>query len=112
MLAVTDDDLCEVIITAPDETWLLDFTRQLITDRLAACRHHTPIRSLYTWNGAIHDAHETRVALHTAARHIPAIIEATNRSHPYEVPCVVAVPITDVNPDYRAWILASTELPI
>ena len=108
---MADDDICEVIITAPDETWLLDFTRQLITDRLAACGHQTPIRSLYTWDGAIHDTHETRVALHTAARQVQAIIDATNRSHPYEVPCVIAVPINGANPDYRAWVLAATQPP-
>lgn len=108
---MADDDICEVIITAPDGAWLVDFTRQLIVDRLAASGHHTPIRSLYTWGGAIHDAQETRVALHTATRYVPAIIEATNRSHPYEVPCVIAVPINDANPDYRAWVLASTQPP-
>jgi periplasmic divalent cation tolerance protein len=108
---MADDDICEVIITAPDETWLLHFTQQLITERLAACGHHTAIRSLYTWDGAIHDAHETRVALHTAARHVQAIIDATNRSHPYEVPCVIAVPINHADPAYRAWVLASTQAP-
>lgn len=108
---MADHDICEVIITAPDEAWLLDFTRQLITDRLAACGHHTAIRSLYTRDGAIHDAHETRVALHTATRHVQAIIDAANQSHPYQVPCVIAVPINDANPAYKAWILASTQPP-
>jgi periplasmic divalent cation tolerance protein len=29
--------------------------------------------------------------------------------HPYEVPSVVAVPITDGNPDYIRWILDETK---
>src|SRR4051794_21718947 len=53
--AAMTDDICEVIITAPDQEWLVSFTRQLIADRLAASSHHTPIRSVYTWQGQIED---------------------------------------------------------
>lgn len=102
------DEVCEVIITAPDEAWLLDFTRHLVEVRLAACGHHTPIRSIYTWAGAIHDESETRVALHTRASCVPAIIAITNDRHPYDVPCVITLPITQADPAYRAWILEST----
>ena len=107
----TDPEVCEVVITAPDEAWLLSFTRHLVQERLAACGHHTPIRSIYTWDGTIHDEHETRVALHTRTSCVPAIIAATNQQHPYEVPCVIALPITHANPDYRAWILNNTQHP-
>lgn len=103
-----NDDICEVIITAPEEAWLIDFTRQLVTDRLAACGHHTPIRAIYTWDQLIQDDNETRVALHTRASHVQSIIERTNAQHPYDVACVIATPITQANPDYRAWILDST----
>lgn len=34
-----DEDIIEVIITAPDETWLVDFTHRLIERHLAACGH-------------------------------------------------------------------------
>lgn len=107
---MTDDppSVVEVIITAPDENWSIAFTRRLVEDRLAACGHHTPIRSVYTWDGDIHDQSETRVALHTRAVHVQAIIDRTNTEHPYEVPCVIATPIVDANPAYRAWIIDAT----
>jgi len=35
------ETICEVIITADDAEWLLNFTRQLIEDRLAACGQHS-----------------------------------------------------------------------
>ena len=34
------ETICEVIITADDGEWLLNFSRQLIEDRLAACGQH------------------------------------------------------------------------
>jgi periplasmic divalent cation tolerance protein len=102
------DDICEVIITAPDQEWLVSFTRQLIADRLAASGHHTPIRSVYTWQGQIEDTTETRAAIRTRVSHVQAIIDRVNAQHPYDVPSVTAIPIIAANPSYRAWILAAT----
>jgi periplasmic divalent cation tolerance protein len=60
------NEICEVIITANDPQWLLNFTRALVNDRLAACGQHVlSIRSVYRWQGAIEDEGGARVALHT-----------------------------------------------
>ena len=97
--------VCEVIITADDESWLLEFTRALVRDRLVACGQHiTPVRSIYAWQGAIEESTETRVALHTRADLVPAVLERTRAEHPYEVPCVLALPVEQGNPDYLAWV--------
>jgi periplasmic divalent cation tolerance protein len=81
--------------------------------RLAACGHNiAPIRSIYRWQGEIHDHTEARVALHTRASLLPNIIDTTNRRHPYEVPCVIALPITDGNPACLRWIRESTTAPV
>ena len=46
------DAICEVVITADDEGWLLEFTRALVRDRLVACGQHvTPVRSIYALAG-------------------------------------------------------------
>lgn len=104
-------DLCEVIITAPDEAWLVEFTRSLIEQRLAAAGHHQPIRSVFTWNGAIHDTAETRVALHTRTALVDRIIEQTNSRHPFEVPGLVAIPLIAANPAYARWVRDNTSDP-
>jgi periplasmic divalent cation tolerance protein len=106
------EEICEVVITAEDEGWLLDFTRALVRDGLVACGQHvTPVRSVYRWQGAIEESRETRVALHTRASLVPAVIERTRAEHPYDVPCVLALPIDQVDPDYRAWVVTATRDP-
>jgi periplasmic divalent cation tolerance protein len=101
--------ICEVIITADDAEWLASFTRALVDERLCACGHNiVPIRSIYRWQGAIQDEAEARVALHTRVDLVPRIVERTNETHPYEVPCVIAVPVVDGNPDYVDWVHAET----
>ena len=66
------DEVCEVIITAPDPDWLVEFTRRLVTDRLCASGHNfQPIRTIYRWQGQVHDRTEGRVALRTRRSLLP-----------------------------------------
>jgi periplasmic divalent cation tolerance protein len=98
-------DICEVVITAEDADWLAGFTQRLVADRLAACGQIIPaIRSIYRWQGVIQDDAEARVALHTRAELVPAIVQRAKEEHPYDVPCVIALPIRDGNPTYRQWV--------
>ena len=107
---MTEADYCEVVITAESVEWLAEFTRRLVEDRLAACGHTiAPIRSIYRWEGAVQDEGEARVALHTRASLVPAIVDRTNAEHPYDVPCVIALPVTGGNPAYLAWLAESTD---
>jgi len=104
-----DKTICEVIITADDDQWLAGFTRRLVEDRLAACGHLIPaIRSIYRWAGEIHDDQESRVGLHTRTSLVPRIVERAGAEHPYEVPCVIAVPVLGGNPAYLAWVAEQT----
>lgn len=100
---------CEVVITADDADWLAGFARSLVAERLAACGHLIDrIRSVYRWRGELHDEPEARVALHTRAELVPAIVERAGRDHPYDVPCVLALPMVDGNPGYLEWVVAET----
>jgi periplasmic divalent cation tolerance protein len=104
-----NDEVCEVVITGPSQEWVAAFTRQLVDDRLVACGHIIPvIRSIYRWEDNVHDETEARVALHTRRSLICAIVDRANRDHPYDVPCVIALPIVDGNPVYVDWVLNET----
>lgn len=106
-------ELCEVVITAPDPDWLSSFARSLIADGLAASAHNfTPVQSIYTWQGQVHERTEGRVALHTRSARVADIVARAKREHPYEVPGVSARPITDGNPDYLRWIEAQTDAAV
>jgi periplasmic divalent cation tolerance protein len=105
-------DCCEVVITASDADWLARLTRTLVEDRQAACGHQiAAIRSIYRWDGAIQDDPEARVALHTRLALVPSIVERITAEHPYDVPCVIALPIAAGNPAYLDWIVAETREP-
>ncbi len=103
-----DEEHCEVVVTGPAD-WLPGCTRTLVEERLAACGHQlTAIRSVYRWEGAVHDEPEARVGLHTRRALVPAIVARVTELHPYDVPCVIALPLVGGNPEYLSWITAET----
>jgi periplasmic divalent cation tolerance protein len=102
-------DVCEVVITAADPEWLAAFTRRLVADRLAACGQQvTAIRSIYRWDGAVQDEPEARVALHTRTALVEKIVARAGAEHPYDVPCVLALPVVAGNPAYLEWVRQET----
>ncbi len=101
-----------MVITAETADWLVGFTRSLVADRLAACGQTVAaIRSIYRWDGEVQDDAEARVALHTRTALVPEIVARADAEHPYDVPCVIALPIVAGNPAYLSWILAETREP-
>ena len=104
------DQLCEVVITAPDAEWLVEFTRRLVEDRLAASAHTLPeVRSVYRWRGELVRRTEARATVRTRASLVPSIASRLGLEHPYEVPGIIALPIVASTPAYTGWLLAQTE---
>lgn len=102
--------ISEVIVTVDNPEWLTALTRQLVEERWCACGQHiNPIHSIYRWEGEIQDDTEIRVALHTRSALVPALIDRIKKDHPYEVACIIAVPIENANPDYVAWVETETK---
>jgi periplasmic divalent cation tolerance protein len=104
--------VCEVVVTADDPGWLVSTTRTLVEERLVACGQHVaPVRSVYRWEGAVHDEPEARVALHTRAALADAVVARVLELHPYDVACVLVLPVLGGNPAYLAWVERETREP-
>lgn len=102
-------ELCEVVITAPDYDWLVEFSRQLVNDRLVASAHNfVPVRWLYRWHERTYDRSEARVSMHTRKSLVGEIIKRAMEQHPYEVPGISTRAIDGGNPEYLKWIAEQT----
>jgi periplasmic divalent cation tolerance protein len=98
-----------VLTTLPERRGAEALARELLAARLAACVHIGPaVQSLYHWRGQIETTDEIPLAIKTRAVLYSQVEDAIRARHPYELPEIVAVPITDGLPAYLAWIAAET----
>jgi periplasmic divalent cation tolerance protein len=99
-----------VLTTLPDQAQAEALARELLTARLAACiQIGATVQSLYHWRGQIETAREIPLAIKTRAGLYSRVEEAIRRRHPYELPEIVAVPISCGLPAYLDWIAAETQ---
>lgn len=71
----------------------------------AACVNILPgIRSIYRWEGKICDEREFLMFIKTSAEQFEAIRSRIRQLHTYQVPEIIAVPISIGDPDYLSWL--------
>lgn len=81
----------------------------VIGAKLGACAQVVgPITSVFGWQGAVQTEREWRVEIKTAADRVGPLVAHIKKVHGYEVPEVVATPITGGSPEYLAWLVAET----
>lgn len=81
----------------------------LVEKRLAACVNIIEkMTSIYWWEGEVQEGSETVLIAKTQASLMPALTEAVRAAHSYSCPCIVALPITEGNPEFLEWIQAET----
>ncbi len=101
-----------VLTTLPERAVAEALARELLAARLAACiQIGAALQSLYHWKGEIETATEIPMTIKTRAELYPKVEAAIRARHPYELPEIVAVPITDGLPAYVDWILAEAAAP-
>lgn len=99
-------------LTFPDDACAVRIARALVDARLVACVNVLPgARSLYRWQGAVHDEPEVVAVAKTRAELVPAVVREVRRLHPYDTPCVVSWPIEEGDAAYLAWIGEATAEP-
>ena len=96
----------------PDRDGARALARALVEGRLAACVSvGPPVESMYHWRGEIETAHEIPLLIKTRAGLYGRVEALIRELHPYELPEVIAVPLSHGYPPYIDWIAAETILP-
>jgi periplasmic divalent cation tolerance protein len=87
--------------------------RALVERGLAACVNVVPgVVSVYRWKGAVERGEELLLVIKTRAERLGALRDALVELHPYELPELIAVPITAGYEPYLDWLDASSRRPL
>ena len=77
-----------------------------MTEGLAACVQIVGVRSRYLWKGEARREDEQLLLIKTAAA-FEDVRTRLRTIHPYETPEIIAIPATEADADYLAWVEAA-----
>ena len=98
-----------VISTLPDREHAEKLAYSLVEQGLAACVNLLPgVNSVYRWQGKVESANETIVLIKTTMARYLDLEAAIKALHPYELPEIIAVPVSAGLPGYLQWVETET----
>jgi len=106
------DAFVVVLVTVPSQEVAASLAKTLVEEQLVACVNILPgVRSIYRWEGKICDEAELLCVLKTRRTLFPAVRERVVSLHPYQVPEVIALPLTLGHAPYLDWLHHETRAP-
>lgn len=102
--------LVEVHVSVPDAESAQRIASDLVARQLAACVQILgPMASVYTWEGEVHQSQEWLLLAKSTATAFPQLAETVRSHHRYDVPEIVAIPITHAEDDYASWVAVHSD---
>ena len=99
-----------IYITFPDKDTASRIAKTLVEERLAACANILPgMESIYWWNGAVEQTTECACICKTSDAAYPALEARVRELHPYDTPCVAALPLERGPEAFLRWIEEETQ---
>jgi len=99
-----------VLTNLPDAASAKKIANALIESRAAACVNVlAECHSVYRWQGQVETAAEIPLLIKTTVANYPLVEQIVRAQHPYDVPELIAIPITHGLPAYLDWLTTETE---
>jgi periplasmic divalent cation tolerance protein len=105
-------DAILVLVTAPSADKAAELARALVEAQLAVCGNVIPgLRSIYRWEGQVHDEPEALLLLKTRASLFEPLRARVVQLHPYQVPEVLQLGVEAGHQPYLNWIYDNVRQP-
>jgi periplasmic divalent cation tolerance protein len=105
---MTDSAVTMAVVTAPAQDVAERIVTSVVEERLAACGNIVPgVTSIYRWEDGIQRDTEVLIFFKTTRVALPQLMRRIEELHPYEVPEVLALPVSAGLPAYTSWVAAN-----
>ena len=86
------------------------FARALVDERLAACINIIPKMESFYWSqGKVEEDSESLLIVKTTSQRFDDLQQYVEDHHPYDLPELIAVPVTEGFPSYLDWVIEETD---
>jgi len=103
------DEFLLVMTTCPTKDSAIKLAKALVKAKIAACiQISSPITSIYCWEDEICEEDEFNLQIKCTAQRYSALEMMVKQLHPYQVPELIAVSLTNGLPAYFDWIKETT----
>jgi periplasmic divalent cation tolerance protein len=93
-----------VLTTVATEQQAEELSQKILEKKLGVCVQTQKIKSRYWWNGKVQHSDEYLLSIKTKSDLFPDISEFIKQNHPYEIPEIIQIPITDRSDEYFEWM--------
>jgi len=98
-----------VLTTCPGTITAKKIANEVVTEKLGACvQVISGVQSFFRWVGKIDTSEELLLIIKTTSERYPDLENCIKAMHPYEVPEIIAIQITDGLDEYLTWIEKNT----
>lgn len=106
------EEFIVVLITAATEEEAKSLGKKLVQQRLVACVNIIPkLRSIFQWEGKVAEEDECLMILKTQRFLFQRLEETVRADHSYDIPEIIALPITAGSQPYMSWVHDVTQDP-
>lgn len=94
-----------IMSTYPNLESIEDAAKHLVKEkRLAACVNFVKINSRYIWNDKFEKSEEYLALFKTTKEKVEYLKKEVEARHPYKVPEIVEITVSDMNRKYLNWL--------
>lgn len=105
---MVESPITVAIVTAPSHDVADRLVTTIVEERLAACGNIVPgLTSIYRWEGALQRDNEVLIVFKTTRAVLAKLMARVEEIHPYDVPEVLALPVTAGLEAYTTWVAAN-----
>jgi periplasmic divalent cation tolerance protein len=99
------EEVLTVLTTWPDAEKARATARLLVEEKLAACGNIVPgVESIYRWEGRVETSAEVILIFKTVIGSYQRFETRVRELHPYQVPEILVLRVTDGLPAYLRWV--------
>ena len=98
-----------IVSTYPDKDTVSKIASKIVQEGTAACVNVSEISSFYSWDGKLVEDEGEQIAIFkTVSSKKSALKERIRQTHPYDVPEIAEIHVSDINEPYLRWMASAS----